>query len=104
MSGAHHIEVRSRRCREYMDALARGERVVFTKRTHGIWDHLTLLVTGRLEAEDHRRCDQMIFKGPAADATGAHQARADYLRYLGEILDDIVTARESTISLALDYL
>ncbi|MDP2431988.1 MAG: hypothetical protein Q8O33_08150 [Pseudomonadota bacterium] len=104
MKSVRHIDVRSHSCRKYIDALACGERVVFAKRTHGIWDHLTLLVTGRFEAEDYRRCDQMIFKGPAAGRPKTHQARADYLRYLGEILNDIVTARASSVSFALDYL
>ncbi len=85
---------------------ASGSR--FIKRTHRIWDHLTLRVTAKLERDGHRRCDQMIFKEQRRrqDATTA-AARRDYLTYLDELLADVVDppARiAQTVSLALDYL
>jgi hypothetical protein len=79
------------------------------KRTHGVWDHLSLLVSGGWQADDWRRCDQMIFKQVMQSGPRVENERREYMRYLNELLSDVVDPPDDprwleTISLDLDYL
>jgi hypothetical protein len=101
--------VRNPRCERLLEAVAAGEGVAFAKRTHGIWDHLSLLVTGGWQAERWRRCDQMIFKQEMTPEPWIIHERIAYLNYLNELLEDVVNPPADrrwmeTISLDLDYL
>ncbi|WP_432044003.1 hypothetical protein [Streptomyces cadmiisoli] len=109
MSGRADAWVRNPPCDRLLERVDSGGGVAFAKRTHGVWDHLSLLSTGGWEADGWRRCDQMIFKGAAAPTPAVTHERQAYLAYLREILDDVVHPPADprwiqTISLDLDYL
>ena len=101
--------VQNPRCETLLEMVAAGGGVAFAKRTHGIWDHLSLLATGGWQAENWRRCDQMIFKQEMTPEPLVTRERLEYIDYLNELLSDVVNPPADprwleTISLDLDYL
>ncbi|MGM1061359.1 hypothetical protein [Saccharothrix sp. Mg75] len=96
-------------CAMLLERVAAGAGVAMAKRTHGVWDHLSLLTTGGWRADSWRRCDQMIFKQVREFEPSIKGERREYMRYLNELLDDVVNPPRDprwleTISLDLDYL
>lgn len=96
-------------CSTLLAQVDAGRGVAFAKRTHGIWDHLALLMTHGWRADGWRRCDMMIFKEIRLTDPSARPERRDYMRYLNEILDDVRNPTDDdrwwrTVSLDLEYL
>jgi hypothetical protein len=109
MTGSTSLWVQNPRCATLLGKIAAGGGIALAKRTHGIWDHLSLLMTGGWQAEGWRRCDQMIFKKKMTPEPWVIHERLEYMRYLNELLDDIVNPPTDprwleTISLDIDYL
>ena len=92
-----------------LEQVQSGRGIAFAKRTHGVWDHLSLLVTHGWKAQRWRRCDMMIFKNAVPPEPAAQGKRREYMRYLNELLDDVVRPPADdrwwqTVSLDLEYL
>ena len=96
-------------CSQLLEQIESGTGLAYAKRTHGIWDHLALLLTNGWQADDWRRCDMMIFKELRPHDAAGQIARDDYMHYLTDILGDVVEPPKddrwwSTVSLDLEYL
>ena len=109
MTNRRSLWVQNPSCEKLLGKVAAGGGVAMAKRTHGIWDHLSLLVTGGWRAESWRRCDQMIFKKVMEAEPWVRRERREYMHYLNELLEDVVSPPADprwleTISLDLDYL
>ena len=103
------IHINNHPCEFLMDRLARGAFFAFPKRTHGVWDHVSLHNAHHMIANEYFLCDQVIFKRKMDFSSEVQEIRDDYLRYLNELIHDICKPHESsnyfqTISLGLDYL
>jgi hypothetical protein len=92
-----------------MDKLANGEYFAFPKRTHGVWDHVSIHDAQKMVVNDYHLCDQVIFKGKMENSPEVQEIRDEYLCYLDELINDISVSHKSnnyyqTVSLGLDYL
>ncbi len=109
MSMRPRLRVENPTCTSLLEEVQSGRGVAFAKRTHGVWDHLALLVTQGWKAQRWRRCDMMIFKNAAPDDATVHRERREYMQYLNELLHDVVHPPDDvrwwhTVSLDLEYL
>jgi len=109
MSYPEQVWVENPPCESLLTRVASGRGVAFAKRTHGVWDHLALYLSGGWWADQWRRCDQMIYKSQMPSDPEVYRERFAYLAYLRELLKDISDPPSDdrwihTISLNLDYL